>query len=108
MNEPKTDPPPDPMIAALGEILAQGARQTEILGVLARQVASVDNRLAGAVRAFTTEHADRGIDAHRVHRSLDMLAHELRRALDRLDGGKHAADEHRETLHAKRNGPYGG
>ena len=108
MSETKTVPPPGPLATILGELVEQGRRNTEAMGAIARQIGDVDKRLDGAVRAFTAEHAERGEDARRIHHSMDLLAHEVRRALSRLGGVELEVDEQRELRMAKRNGPYGG
>ena len=107
-REAKTDPPPDAIATILGELVSQGARNTETLGALARQVGGIGEQVQGAIRAFTEEHAARGEESRRIHHSLDLLAHEVRRALSRLGGVELEVDEQRELRLAKRNGPYGG
>jgi len=88
---PPNAPPPDPLVAILSEFASASEKQTEAIGALARQVASVDRAVEGIGRVFAEAHGtheatllENGKEMRKIHQSLSMLVREVRNTMARI------------------------
>jgi len=88
---PPNAPPPDHLVAILSEFAAASEKQTDAIGALARQVASIDRAIEGIGRVFAEAHGtheatllENGKEMRKIHQSLSMMVTEVRNAIKRI------------------------